>query len=435
MAPTRTPRRRPLQQLGSLVLFPYAAHSNKVWAELAYETDQKMNDSTLSTPIVLDFDEFMTCLNERARTAQIRQSVTTAKEARGRLVEAANKGFVTLGYTNERPRKIKTITILPEAKETLAGFLPKLRGYGDISFRQQYQGALSLAKRHFVPKGARGPTKEEWIERNIECQEEIKCLKQRAPRRTLSIQVGSHASLGTAAAPSDLGYNLEIRDLRDTLAGNTAGSTAQENIEVQNNTGDGTEVQQLAPEFNLNEGDAAMVAETNPEVVQTSPSTPRAGRSFNWLGTAVNAVHAYLTPQSAPRQGRRVTETRSSPSLLTSPIAFFRASDEGHPAQPPSTTSDEMLVVKQLLNRVNGVVENIQQRANQVEEENIQLRAVMAGLLNQVRAIRGELRATEQELLESNVERDALKAEIQRKNDIIDRIVGSVNSIAGGARL
>lgn len=42
----------------------------------------------------------------------------------------------------------------------LASFLPKLRGYGDIPYEQQYRGAIALAKRHFFPKG-QAPTKKE----------------------------------------------------------------------------------------------------------------------------------------------------------------------------------------------------------------------------------------------------------------------------------
>ena len=44
--------------------------------------------------------------------------------------------------------------------DRLATFLPKLRGYGDIPYDQQYRGAIALAKRHFFPKG-RAPTKKE----------------------------------------------------------------------------------------------------------------------------------------------------------------------------------------------------------------------------------------------------------------------------------
>ncbi|KAF8448974.1 hypothetical protein L210DRAFT_2639080 [Boletus edulis BED1] len=193
------PARRPLRpQLGSLQLIGYANNPTRVITELAFITDAQVNartegaQSDIDTPLEVQFEEFMDGVNSRGRGTKTRQRKMTVEQAAAVLLVTVQKGHVELIVKKNDPHTIDAIKILPEAKRILAAFLPKLRGYGDIPYDQQYRGAIALAKRHFFPTG-KALTKKELMALLLQSYQEKRELTSKGqtqpqPTKTLGIQ-------------------------------------------------------------------------------------------------------------------------------------------------------------------------------------------------------------------------------------------------------
>ncbi|KAH0836704.1 hypothetical protein J3R83DRAFT_8427 [Lanmaoa asiatica] len=191
----------------------------------------------------------------------------------------------------------------------LAAFLPKLRGYGDIPYDQQYRGAIALAKRHFFPKG-KAPTKKELMALLLQSYQEkrelsLRCQNQPQPTKTLGIQtsLGSiDVSLYTGMASCE-----NVPGVHPVVCSNTvempSQSDSQSKVELPNNdvvVG----LTSVSSEVGLDlGGDDNHDIASEPEPVQLVACTPVAPRSFN----------PYMTPVSNPRH---VDHAAATPSFL-----------------------------------------------------------------------------------------------------------------------
>ncbi|KAF9240686.1 hypothetical protein BU15DRAFT_61350 [Melanogaster broomeanus] len=375
------PARRKLEALGSLPLLSYANNPAKVITELAFIADERLNtgdgdQDAADAPLEIQFDEFMDGVNSRGKGTKTRQRKTTAEQAAAVLLVAVQQRHIELIVKKEAPDTIETIVILPEATKKLATFLPKLRGYGDIPYDQQYRGAIALAKRHFFSSG-RAPTRKELMSMLLQCQQEKRDL--RAPRpltRMLSVQT-SWADItntpGIGMTNDETKNSLAIQSpsfasLRE-MDGPSA-SASQSDIETRStDTAVNTEPELVTPDANLdNDGGGDMV----PELMELAPIVPN-------TPVAKRAVHSYMTPVSNPRPTGRVAavplQFESPPTIVTNPST-------GEPfgsSRSSSWKSQQEAMFKGVLDTVFAKFAAVCQRASDLEAQKLEIQVELDG--------------------------------------------------------
>ncbi|KAF9223965.1 hypothetical protein BS17DRAFT_780296 [Gyrodon lividus] len=370
------PARRTLEALGSLPLLSYANNPSKVITELAFITDERLNalgdgaQSAADAPLEVQFDEFMDGVNSRGKDTKTRQRKTTAEQAAAVLLVAVQHGHIELTVNKDHPDTIETITILPAAKKKLATFLPKLRGYGDIPYDQQYRGAVALAKRHFFPTG-RAPTKKELMSLLLQCQQEKKDLRALRPvTRMLNVQT----SLADIASTSRAGKARH--ETKNSLAVQTASfaslgeviSLSASQSSRSNDNDVSAELDQVAPDANIgNDANGDMVPEFGMEPAPVVPRTPAATRT----------LHPYMTPMSNPRQTDHAAAVPflfdSSPTAVTNasaeePFGSSNSSDEG-----ATWMLQETAMFQDILTTVYAKFAAVCQKASNLEAQNIEI--------------------------------------------------------------
>lgn len=316
MAPHRTQRRsncrrngpRPLTKLESIVLPRFASHHARIWAELAYTVDERLGNTDETTliveqPVEIGFREFMDRLNGRSVSTGLGKRKTEHKTARQLLQDAADNGYLELHYHDgPPPRQIHTIVVLPAARDKLAGFLPRMRGFDNLPERVIYQGTLALAKRNFFPDGCRQPTKEQFAERNIEKYIKLQSFARKSLTRTLTVQDIVQVNSFTVP-PENVVVETQGHELLPD--GGFQQSLSAEPKEVLE-TGSTNERE-------LN-------GELHESVSAVEPVTPRALRPVNWVCSRISGMVNlwYATPESLPRRMTEILpETPSTPSPLS----------------------------------------------------------------------------------------------------------------------
>ncbi|KAF9230459.1 hypothetical protein BU15DRAFT_69179 [Melanogaster broomeanus] len=379
------PARRKLEALGSLPLLSYANNPAKVITELAFIADERLNtgngdQDAADAPLEIQFDEFMDGVNSRGKGTKTRQRKTTAEQAAAVLLVAVQQRHIELIVKKEAPDTIETIVILPEATKKLATFLPKLRGYGDIPYDQQYRGAIALAKRHFFSSG-RAPTRKELMSMLLQCQQEKRDL--RAPRsltRMLSVQtswadISNTPGIGMTNDETKLAIQsprfVSLREMDGPSA-----SASQSDIETRStDTAVNTEPELVTPDANLllsdNDGGGDMVPEFGMELAPIVPNTP--------ISAAKRALHSYMTPVSNPRPTGRVAAV---PLQFESPPTFVTNSSPGEPfesSRSSSWRSQQEAMFKGVLDTVFAKFAAVCQRASDLEAQKLEIQVELDG--------------------------------------------------------
>lgn len=306
---------------------------------MAYTVDERLGNTVGTTildeqPVEIGFRELMDRLNGRGVSTGLGKRMTEHKTARQLLQDAADNGYLELHYHDgPPPRQINTIVVLPAARNKLAGFLPRMRGFDNLPERVVYQGTLALAKRNFFPDGCKQPTKEQFAERNIEKYIKLQSFARKPLTRTLS------ASSFTTLPESE------------TVVG-TQGPEPLPEDEVHQSMG--VEPKEVLETDNLHQRDADMELHTS--VSALVPVTPRPLESINWVRSRISGMVNlwYATPESLPRwttgtvlqtpstpsPGSRVEDLADSESLVdsgTNPGQYEQASEVGALFQQTAT--------------------------------------------------------------------------------------------------
>jgi len=289
----------------------------------------------------------------------------------------------------------------------LASFLPKLRGYGDIPYDQQYRGAIALAKRHFFPKG-NAPTKKELMALLLQSYQEKRELDLRR-------QVGPQPTktLGTQTSFIDRSSHIGVTIGENAASAHTA--TGTDTVEVPSNFQSSVvaydnesiaSASEVDPGLGDNENhDVFMEPDTGP--VQLSACTPVAPRSFN----------PYMTPISNPRN-RDFTTVAPSP-LDSSPTPAIDSHNEitfDGDASTDQCTRGLLQVIATCQGRLDDCCSNFaacRQKMVFLEEEKEEIE-------NQLNLTKRKLDETELHLQEANADRGKLKRWVDKLRGQVD---------------
>ncbi|KAG6381664.1 hypothetical protein JVT61DRAFT_265 [Boletus reticuloceps] len=305
--------------------------------------------------------------------------------------------------------------------DRLAAFLPKLRGYGDIPYDQQYRGAIALAKRHFFPTG-KALTKKELMALLLQSYQEkreltSKCQTQPQPTKTLGIQTSLETIDGSSHIVEASGGSAPC--VHSAACTNTPEipTEPESSIELPNkgvvelehtSSASGTD-----PDLG-NEDNHDMVSGPETEPAQLVACTPVAPRSFN----------PYMTPISNPRYPDHAASTLSlrneSPTPASTGGSHVELTfDEDSPA------TDE------------GIGELLQATAtSQVVADSMPMQITFLegqkeGIQREFDLTKRKLDETEQRLREANGDRWKLNRLVDKLHRRIDSIYNQLGMLRG----
>ncbi|KAG8220984.1 hypothetical protein J3R82DRAFT_2492 [Butyriboletus roseoflavus] len=399
----------------------------EVITELAFIADEQANGleesgrDNVDTPLEVQFDEFMDGVNSRGKGTKTRQRKMTIEQAAAVLLVTVQKGHVELIAKDNDPHTIDVIKILPEAKRILATFLPKLRGYGDIPYDQQYRGAIALAKRHFFPKG-KAPTKKELMALLLQSYQEKRELSLRRqtqplPTKALGIQtslgsIGVSSYAGIASGESAPGVRPALYP--DTVE-TSSQSSSQSRIKLPNNDivvdVESTSVASGVG-LDLDDDSHGMVSEPETEPARLIACTPVAPRSFN----------PYMTPISNPRH---VDHTAAEPSSLNaSPTPAIDSNSEIASNEDDGLPDDGIGELLQATATTRGRLNYYYDKFKAACRKITFLEGQKEDIQREFKLTKRKLDETEKWLREANADRGRL-------NEWVNTLLGRVETIYG----